>query len=327
MQKLLYVGTLASDSTSYSRFCALEKFYDVVPVQLPDINKGLNRIKQKLNLNKKEVKNLVIEQVKANKFDIIWFDKPIFVTTTFIKEVKRYAVSSILVAHLTDDLNVASHHFNSFIEAAKQFSFIFTCNIENIKEFSDLPIFYNELGFDSCYFKVLKKNVKYNDDIVFVGHYELAYFEQLKEIAKQAAPHGFNVKVFGSGWWRAKFKFNTCKNLIVKSGWISRDEMTRCYQHSKLAVALYSSVNRNKTSARIFELAALGVPFLVKPNKIIEENIIQYFSFDQIYSDKFWEEIKSNYSNIRHEFIVQSSKYERHSWSYRISECIEHFDK
>ena len=314
---------MAPESTSYARFCALKEHYEIETVEFSDINKGFNRIKEKLNLNKNKNKNLVIEKVKVHKFDVIWFDKPVFVTTKFIKELKKYTVDATLVAHLTDDLSVSSHHFNDFLAAAKQFDFIFTCNKENIDEFSHLPIFYNELGFDSSFFRASKKNVTYNDDILFVGHYELAYLEQLKEIANQAALYGFNVKVFGSGWWRAKFKLNKSKNLIVKNGWISRDQMIRLYRHSKLAVALYSSVNRNKTSGRIFELAALGTPFLIKPNDIINDKVFHYVPFDQIYNDQFWVELINNYSTVKRKFILQAGKCETYSWSSRILECIK----
>ena len=146
MQKLLYIGTMAPDSTSYARFCALNEHYEIETVEFSDINKGFNRIKEKLNLNKNKKKNLVIEKVKVHKFDILWFDKPVFVTTRFIKELKKYTGDATLVAHVTDDLSVSSHHFNDFIAAAKQFNFIFTCSYfsDNIwlkfffKKFCDL---------------------------------------------------------------------------------------------------------------------------------------------------------------------------------------------
>jgi hypothetical protein len=327
MHKLLYIGTLAPDSSSYARFLALDEIYETTTVEFPDINEGFNRVREKLNINKNEKQNLVIEKVKVQKFEIIWFDKPTFVTIKFIKELKTHTANTKLIAHITDDLTVSTHHFNDFIIAAKQFNFIFTCNKENIREFRYLPMFYNELGYDSKFFKLKKEKVVNKNDIVFVGHYEPAYFKQLLEISNQALPYGFNVKVFGSGWWRVKFKINKRSNLIIKSGWISRDQMIYLYQKSKVAVALYSSLNRNNMSGRVFELAAMGIPFLVKPNKVIKKNILKYLTFDEIYNDQFWKEIINSYSHVKHEFIIQANKYERHSWTSRISECIKIIDR
>ena len=327
MKSLLYIGTLAHESTSFARLCALDEFYETETVEFPDINKGLNRIKERFNLNIFKKQKLVINKIQAYKFDIIWIDKPTFVTLKFLKEIKKYTPGTRIVAHVTDDLNISTHHFKNFIAAAEYFNFIFTCNKENIKEFPHLPMFYNELGFDSKHFNLKQKKVEYNYDIIFVGHYEHAYLKQLSEIANKALPFGFNVRVFGSGWWRANLNLNKYKNLIIKSGWISRNQMISYYLQSKLAVALYSSVNRNKTSARIFELAALGVPFLVKPNEIIRESIYQYLDFNEIYNDKFWKEIVNSYPNIRKKFTTHASQYEKYSWSCRISECIKIMDE
>ena len=40
MQKLLYIGTMAPESTSYARFCALKEHYEIETVEFSDINKG-----------------------------------------------------------------------------------------------------------------------------------------------------------------------------------------------------------------------------------------------------------------------------------------------
>lgn len=325
MKKLLYIGTLAKDSTSYARYIALTKIFNVEAVEFQDINLGLNRLKEKFNLNKKIKQKRILDKVQKD-FCIIWFDKPTYVDNEFLRALRMQNTDAKLVAHVTDDLSIKSHHFKDFIECGEYFSFIFTCNRFNIAEYPELPLYYNELGFDEAILKIDVNGSDRSFDIVFVGHYEPYYLKKLNEIALQAATKGLTVNVFGTGWWRALLFPNKPSNLVIKTGWISRYEMIKVYKSCKIAVALYSQINRNEMSGRILELASMGIPFLVKNNKTIEENIQCFYDINSIHENEFWDEICNDYEVVKARFLKFANCYNHSTWSSRVNSAVSILD-
>ena len=94
----------------------------------------------------------------------------------------------------------------------------------------------------------------------------------MQAISRAVLGSGIKVQVRGSGWWRS-WGLRKSPALSVKSGWIADDDMRFAYDRSTAAVGLYSKLNRNVTSGRIFELPAIGVPLITYGNEVIESVI------------------------------------------------------
>ena len=88
------------------------------------------------------------------------------------------------------------------------------------------------------------------------------------------------------------------KKIKLKYGWINKDQMIKEYRNSVACIGLYS-VNRNLTSGRIFEMAALGLPIISKPN-IILDNLLEdsYIKLHKNYEDLNDKLIDVEYLNV-----------------------------
>ena len=94
-----------------------------------------------------------------------------------------------------------------------------------------------------------------------------------------------------------------------------------------MCIGLYSTLNRNKTSGRIYELAVLGVPILTEGNEIIASELNgNFIDFKVIQnSDEFINILNdSNYLNLTRLGAYDSIIKSKCSWDDRINDALKH---
>ena len=327
LEKVLYVGSVHPESTSFARYEALKKrasFIDLIDTKTPQSllfkmklkffkGRGLNFDAQ---LNKKMNK----------KYSMIWVDKPIVFSEETLKNIKKNS-NIKLIAHITDDIKTVSVHYQKIVKILELFDYVFTPNKFNIEELPNINFIYNELGYDHKLYKFSNKEYKYRNDIIsFVGHYEPEYERKILEIAERLskAKSKFIISISGSGWWRS-YKTLFHKKIKVKFGWVSIEKLQNHYLNSKICIGLYSTLNRNKTSGRIYELAVLGVPIITEGNEIITSelngNFIDLKSTQN--SDDFKKIIYDNkYLNLIRLGAYDSVIKSKCSWDDRIYDAL-----
>lgn len=328
----LYVGSLDPEGSSKSRYDALEKrLKSIEHFSINPTHKSFKKIKTKLNkyfsFNLDKELNLVINKTY---YDLIWFDKPVNISLKFVKSMRKKLKKTILISHITDDIETMKNYSKNLPEILKNFDYVFTCNQDNIKEFKDIPLIYSELGYDhNNYAYTHYKNRKTKQIISFTGHYEDHYAKTIIAISKALSGSKFTLVINGSGWWK-KPKIWLQNNIKVRNGWIQISKLQKIYQESISAIGLYSLENRNKTSGRIFELSAMGVPLLTHGNPLIERYIGKnYIDLNKKNSIKNLEEVLTN-----KEYLVEISEgahkkilENKCSWDDRIEDCLREIFK
>ena len=344
--KVLYIGKVVYGNTCYSRYRGYVRLgFNVDFINVEDFRKS-NSLFIRLIDNKKryDLKNLnkKIINFSNNKYDIIHFDTPFYIFEETLQLIKNSTLSKI-VFHYTDDIEVLKHGLllskNSYLLT----DYIFTCNKFSIEYFKSIGInhaFHNEVGYDDENIVVNKTN-KFNKGNIhfgFVGHYEKSYEIDLDLISTslqnvKQKNKGFENKleVHGSGWFRNNFykKKSYLSSIDISlTGSITHAKYWSFLSTADVGVGLFSTMNRNKTTGRTFEIPASNSLLLTRETDTIKtifnHNETALFwnneNIESIIRDIIKDKVKSKkICKNGHEFI-RDNKFR---WIDRIKEIIE----
>lgn len=330
--KVHYVGGVHHEGSSFSRYNALSKIYSEVSLlDTSPTHSIIGRLKTKfirrfgLYMDKK-----IIETIAIKEPNIVWFDKPTMISNLGVSEIIAKHSEKVIVAHITDDINTIKRYDPEIEKKLSQFDAVFTPNKFNIKEYPEIRLVYNELGYDAEMYKPLKTTPNIlRKTLSFVGHFEPSYEKELIKISNLLKDTEFNLAIYGTGWWRAKDLINR-KDVRVQSGWQSLDQLKMIYTESVAGIGLYSAINRNQTSGRIFEIPALKVPLVTIENPVIKHflggNYININSFDS--PAKFLQSLRSkDYLRDLSNNAIECMAHTKCTWQEKMDECVEHIDQ
>ncbi len=328
-RNILYIGTIDSEHTSRSRYQGLHKYSKRVDVlDVKPNHTFLGRIKFKLFRGKTNKLDSYFEELmESNKYSLVWSDKPTYLSPERLLKIKENFPQTTFVAHITDDVLQVKTMINEIDKVLSIFDYVFTPNKFNIAEFPEINFIYQELGYDhKLYTYSNRPIVDRPDRLSFVGHYEPAYEDILLKASKVLRKTHFEIQVAGSGWWKSTNILKTKNIKVIRRGWIPLESLKDIYNESILAFGLYSKVNRNKTSGRIFELSALGVPILTEGNPIIDKILGKNYLSNDLLEDPqlIIETLKDK--NLLEELRVEAYKNllaSKSSWEDRTDETIK----
>tara|TARA_B100002052_G_scaffold299170_1_gene335908 strand:- start:12121 stop:13176 length:1056 start_codon:yes stop_codon:yes gene_type:complete len=344
--KILYVGNLNYGNTCYSRYRGfVRNGFNVSKINTIDFKVLNNHFERFLPKNKRfhfdRLNNEILHQAKKN-IDFVFFDQPFYLSYETIYKIKN-EINSKIIFHFTDDIEYLDHGLYLGKKIFNAADFIFTCNkysIQFLKSIGCKKVYYNELGYDDEYIKLNIKR-KFTSDKVsigFIGHYEMQYYRSIEEIYNsvkinnELSKQKISLEVFGSGWFR---KFLFTKKYVKKPdffnkdyGGITHEKYWKLINSFDIGLGLFSSINRNQTSARTFEIPASNSLLLTKESPIInkifkhqetaifwdEENIDNLIK--NVFNDK---EFMSKICKNGHEFIRDNN----FKWLDRINEIID----
>jgi glycosyltransferase involved in cell wall biosynthesis len=273
--RVLYVGGMHKEGSSWSRYKAIKKKCECVDVlEIRSSHSFLKKLEVRLLRSATGKKDIQFRRlVETKHYDLIWVDKPNMISTTCLRSAIESNPDTVFIAHITDDIKTMNIYAPEMVANLALFHKVFSCNEFNIEEFPQIPLIYNELGFDHEHYKFsAREKLVSRKTIGFVGHYEKHYANTILRLADSLVGSDFTISVNGSGWWKCP-KIWLHQNTKVRNGWIDFSELLTVYKGSVSAIGLYSADNRNQTSGRIFELAALGVPLITQGNGVIDEYV------------------------------------------------------
>lgn len=330
--KVLYVGGVHHEGSSFSRYIALRRiFNEVLLLDTSPTHNLIGRIKTKIlrplgiNHDKK-----LFQMISLKEPNIVWFDKPTTISNLAMRQIYEKYPDKLLVAHITDDIKVMVNYAPKIIETLSYFDVVFTPNKFNITEFTNIKFVYNELGYDDQMYRPLAKlNIIKRNFLSFIGHYELSYEDELLRLSELIKNSEFRLKIFGSGWWRSK-KLVKNKQIDIQSGWKSLEELKNIYTESIAGIGLYSHINRNFTSGRIFEIPALMVPLITKDNGIINYYLGgNYINLNDCptSADFLCRLRNQEYLAIITNNAAECMRRTKCTWNDRIVECVSHIEE
>jgi hypothetical protein len=324
---ILYIGGVHQEGSSYSRYKALTKNYgEVLLLNTSSTHSVYGRIKTKL---RKIIGNYLDKEIlkilDLHKPDIIWFDKPTTISYKAMCEVVKRHSDKFFVAHVTDDIRTMITYAPKIVEILCMFDVVFTPNQFNINEYRQINLKYNELGYDpEMYLPVTEKKQKKSTNLSFIGHYETRYEEELIHISELIEKSDFQLKIYGTGWWRSN-QLKKRENVEIRTGWKTLQDLKIIYADSLAGIGLYSTANRNMTSGRVFEIPALKVPLITRDNNIIKHYLGgHYINLNECdTSEKFLLKLRNNtYLRCIADEAEKHMQKTRCTWQDRIDECV-----
>jgi spore maturation protein CgeB len=224
--------------------------------------------------------------------DFLFVYRPILISKRTLNEIKSASPRTIIASYNNDDpfsSNYSQLYWLKYRRSIASYDVIFSYRPSNMQQYKDWgaenvkllpPWFIKSKNFPI----ELKTNeiIKYKSDVVFIGHYENdGRIEVIKELVKS----GFDVALYGPEWNKIVIKDDVLK-VFFPVKYLSDDEYSKALCGSKIAIALYSSLNNDVYTRKCFEIPATGTMMIAQRTKemlkLFQEDVeCAYFSNTQ----------------------------------------------
>ncbi len=270
---ILYIGKLGDGQTSYSRMIGLKKnghnikkidtTYYLYPNN-PLMRKFQNYFHYGIRIN--SLNREVLKNVKKYNPNMIWIDKGNLIQKETLYKIRSIQKPPMIIHYNTDDIKYKNHGFKEYLDSLDLYDVHITTNrfnYEELKSLTSKQIILSEIGYDSeLFFPGITKS-KISNRVIFVGHYEREYFKYLGNLMNNEV----EIELHGSGW---NLKLPPSKRKYLKSYGLWGRRYANLLRSSNIGIGLYSTLNRNHTSGRIFEIPACNTMLVAKRNEILE---------------------------------------------------------
>lgn len=217
----------------------------------------------------------LIKKIIKFKPDLIFVYRGTHVKPKTISKIKFILPSCKVFGYNNDDPFSSGHPYwlwRLFMKCIPLYDLMFVYRHHNLKDFMKKKAnsvallrswFIPELNFKIKLSK--KEKLKYECDVVFVGHYENdGRLECLEEIVKK----GHNLRIFGppNEWNKILRQSKILKHLEpVHQVW--NLEYNKIISGAKIALCFFSKLNRDTYTRRCFEIPASGTMLLSEYSK------------------------------------------------------------
>lgn len=193
------------------------------------------------------LKGDISEVLSAGDYDLIWLDKPLWLTKSHLRLMRDLSSARIIIYHQDDFMNKGNFSLN-LAKSACDVDRYYTTKSFNVSE-------YKQRGIDSIFVNntvdpevhcptIAEKTI----DIVFVGAYERDRSDHILYLLNQ----GLDVKVFGPGWSKSNLPKVSYQDCFLRGL-----EYAKVISSSKIVLAFLRKVNRDLQTNRSVELPAM----------------------------------------------------------------------
>lgn len=247
----------------------------------------LNRIINKFlktphyfGLGVKKLNKIISEKALSEKFDFVFFIKPVFIYPEMIEKIKKNAGCKV-VALTLDPPDLFNYNSDYFYKSLPLFDLYFAGRNEDaewLKRLGAKKVYWFWFGADTtCHYPVSildnEKN-KLGADIVFLGSFSKG--ERRVKYMEKLCQENYDVKIFGNSWNWYNLGLNSClrrKEKIIPGG-TPCEEMAKVIASSKIVVAFMRDVMDAKIGMRTFEIPLCKGFMLHQRTKEAEELLI-----------------------------------------------------
>lgn len=272
MNSFLYIGQYTEGTTSKMRadqLCLILEptNFEVIDTHIPFFE--THKVFRSMGFRYKQgplIRNInthIQKSIKAQRYDLIWIDKGVFITEKTIKSLKA---KSKQIVHFTPDMAFYANQSKHFNKSIGLYDYVITTKSKELdyyEEFvSEEKIILVTQGFDKEIHKPLHKFEEKDDVIVFIGLAEPSRIQ----IAEKIIAHNLSLKLVGKGWEAFAEKNKLNKNLIFLGESIYSEEYSRLISSSKFGLGLLSKQFPELHTTRTFEIPACGTALLTENN-------------------------------------------------------------
>lgn len=192
------------------------------------------------------------------------------ITPKTITEIKQRLPDCVVYGYNNDDPFADGHPpwlWRHFLKSVPKHDLVFAYRHRNLDDFRKIGARRVEL-LRSWYVPELNHfvslseidKVKYDCDVVFIGHYENdGRLEYLEEIVKA----GYKLRLFGPGYeWNSLLAKSVVLKHLAPVYLVWNEDYNKALCGAKIALCFYSKLNRDTYTRRCFEIPAAGTLLL-----------------------------------------------------------------
>ena len=282
----------------------------------------------------------LLNTVKKEKPNVIWFYNSLLITTKTIKKIKYNFPDIKLIQYSNDDPfseNIKKFYWRHYLSSVKLYDYHFCYRERNINDYKKLGIHNAKLlrsyfiPEDDYYLNKNTIEEKFICDVVFAGHYEN---DGRIDILRSIVNKGFKLNLYGGGW-----------NKILQS--LKTDDPLKKYFPvypaiginyrkaicgSKVSLCFHSKINNDTYTRRNFQLPAMQSAVLSEfsndlKNFFIENEEILLFKSEK----ECLEKLESLIKNRNFRLSLGKKSYERvvndgHDIASRMKEFLKNIE-
>ena len=226
----------------------------------------LNKVLRRTFLfyNRRKMNLRFLEEIESFEPSILIISKGIDIFPDTLKKIKT---KNIKIANWNpDDFFNLKNSNKNLLSSLSLYDFVFSSRKHLFQEYKTkrikYPIYLEWYYLPEFHFKKIH-NEKIVDKLTFIG----SYSEKREKIIN--AIKGINIEIWGSGWNKAKLKFN--KNIICHNKILTQSNFPSVISKSLINLNILTSENRDQTNLKIFEIVASGGIILTEDNDITRE--------------------------------------------------------
>lgn len=237
----------------------------------------------------RKVNEDLLKEISAAEYDLLFLYRPNLISWKIIAIIKRKFPNLIVAAYNNDDpfsITYNGYVWRKFKRALPYYDIVFSYRPSNIEEYYDAgakkvyllpPWFDPVLSYPVSLNK--QDSIKYNSDIVFVGHYE---DDGRINILRRLVSEGFKVSLYGPEW-NSVIKNDPVLHKLYPVSYLHGEAYNKAISGAALALVIYSKLNNDVYTRRCFEIPAIKTLMLAKRTsemlELFEEDVeAVYFS-------------------------------------------------
>lgn len=286
MIRVLYIGQYTEGTTSKMRANNLRKIlspksFEIIDTNIPFLNLGKFWKSFGFRFKKgraiKDINEFIVSRINL-KFDLIWVDKAVFITT---KTTKLLKLKTNLLIHYTPDTAFFHNESRLFLRSLCYYDFVITTKSFDLPHYKKyIPpnkIISLNQGFDNTVHYPRVEFENKGDYVLFIGLYE----SSRARIVSNLLNSGIQVRLAGMKW-KSFVKNNKDTGLIFLGDSIIKDEYALEISKAKMALGLVSKRFPELHTTRTFEIPACGTALIternVETNEFFNENEVIFFN-------------------------------------------------
>jgi spore maturation protein CgeB len=214
----------------------------------------------------KKINNYVVRKIEnapVKKFDLIWVDKAVFLTS---KTTKLFKKKTKRIVHFTPDMAFFQNKSQHFIQSLPNYSITITTKTIEIPFYNKLKAS-NQLitttqGYNPSVHRPYNNFSDKTKDIAFIGLAEPSRFKIIEKLINA----GISVKIAGKGWQKFVLKHQKNRNLKFFGEALYNEDYARFISSSLFSVGLLSKKFPELHTTRTFEIPACGTALITERN-------------------------------------------------------------
>lgn len=278
MLKILYIGDLNRHGAAYHRYRALTELgHRVIPVnssaQRHPLTRLATRIAYRLYVSglttwsgvpDRRLNAGIISLATVEDFDVLWVDKGLDVTADTLKRFKTLQPACKVVGFHSDDVAVRRHRSRSFLKGLPLYDTYFTTrdvNVTDLERFGCTRVCRTYFSYDKHEHRPMSlsnaQKRRIGGSVGFIGTFERDRAQAIRFLAE----NGINVRVYGSGWRRAR---SLGRRVRIEDRVVNGPEYARALCSFDINLCFLRKLNRDQHTQRTFEIPACGCLLLAE---------------------------------------------------------------